>query len=63
MIDCNNSAVLYAEGAGILINYDKVLSLLEKACNGGSGLSCNNFKDLYNKICINNPKKFCSKYK
>jgi len=59
---CGNLAKLYENGYGVIMNYDKSLSLYKKACAGGNASACNKFKLLYDKVCLTNPKKYCSKY-
>ena len=59
---CANLAQLYENGYGVMMDYDKSLSLYKKACTDGYSTACNNFKLLYDKVCLTNPKKYCSKY-
>ena len=59
---CNYLADTYANGLNVVVDYNQALGLYKKACEGGENLACLNFKDLYNKVCLTNPKKYCSKY-
>ena len=53
---------MYSEGQGATILYDKSLGLYKQTCDLGKDIGCKNFKILYDKLCITDPKKYCSKY-
>ena len=62
LVGCINLAHFHNYDTIFPKDYDKSLSLYQKACDGGYDIGCNSFKDLYNKVCLTNPKKYCSKY-
>ncbi len=62
LVGCINLAHFHNYDTIFPKDYDKALSLYKKACDGGYDIGCNSFKDLYDKVCLTNPKKYCSKY-
>ena len=59
---CVTTGIDYADGKSSNQDYDKALGAFNKACEGGNNQGCTNFKNIYNSVCLTNPKKYCSKY-
>ena len=75
---CYRIAFIYETATGSVQNFDKALEFYGKMCSskdekscgeikkhpGGATCeaACGKFKKLYDKVCLTDPKKYCSKY-